>query len=149
MSTEVSTLSFARLEVGQQLPPIEVVVTQPVIDRAALTHLDFNPVHTAVDWCTRAQVFGTPKTVAHGMFTMSQMASVIERTWGPLGASIRRMDAKFTKPVKVGTTVRFEGSVWELHPHSPGNHSVVVSLKGTDDEGTTVSVGTFRVAVPD
>ena len=144
-----STLSFASIVVGQQLPPIEVEVTQQVIDRAALTHLDFNPVHTAVEWCIRAQVFGTPKTVAHGMFTMSQMASVIERSWGPHGATIRRMESKFTKPVKVGTTVRFEGSVWELHPHSPGNNTVVVSLKGTDDQGETVSVGTFRVAIPD
>ena len=66
-------ISFSELAIGDEFPSITVEVTQDVIDVAALAHLDFNPVHTDIDWAERAQVFGTPKTVAHGMFTMSGM----------------------------------------------------------------------------
>lgn len=80
---------------------------------------------------------------------MSQMASVIERSWGADGAVIKRMDSKFTKPVPVGQTVRYEGSVREVHPNRPGQNSVVVSVKATDADGATVGIGNFRVQVPD
>lgn len=145
----MAELHFAEIQIGDTLPAIEEAITQEVIDRAALTHLDFNPVHTNTEWAARARVFGTDKTVAHGMFTMSQMASVIERSWGPGGAVIDRMESKFTKPVPVGQTVRYEGSVWELHPRGTGRNSVVVSVKATDADGATVGIGTFRVQIPD
>ena len=142
-------LRYGELELGHQLPAVEHEVTQEVIDRAALAHLDFNPVHTNLEWSERAQPFGTPKTVAHGMFTMSLMASVIHRAWHVQGAVIRRMDSKFTKPVPVGQTVRCEGSVTELHPAGPGRNSVVVHVTARDRDGDVVGVGDFRVAVPD
>lgn len=145
----MTELHFADIEIGATLPPIETTITQEIIDRAALTHLDFNPVHTNTEWAARARVFGTEKTVAHGMFTMSQMASVIERGWGNQGAVIRHMEAKFTKPVPVEQTVRYEGSVWELHPRNAGQSFVVITVKATDADGSTVGVGTFRVCVPD
>jgi acyl dehydratase len=136
---DADVLRYEALELGQQLPAVQHEVTQEVIDRAALAHLDFNPVHTNLEWSERAQPFGTPKTVAHGMFTMSLMASVIHRAWHAQGAVIRRMDSKFTKPVPVGQTVRCEGSVTELHPAGTGR----------DADGDVVGVGDFRVAVPD
>jgi acyl dehydratase len=142
-------LRYQDLSLGQQLPPVEHQVTQEVIDRAALAHLDFNPVHTDVEWSERAQPFGTPKTVAHGMFTMSLMASVIHRAWQADGAVIRRMDSKFTKPVPVGQSLRCEGAVTELHPIGPGRNAVVVHVTARDRNGDVVGVGDFRVSVPD
>ena len=145
----VRVIRFAELRIGDPLPPLVVEVTQEVIDRAALAHLDFNPVHTDIEWSARAQRFGTEKTVAHGMFTMSQMASVVQRAWGAGGAVIERMETKFTKPVTAGQTVRFEGEVRELHPHGPGRNFVLLAMNATDADGATVGVGSFRVRVPD
>jgi len=145
----MTELHFADIQLGDALPPIESTITQEVIDRAALAHLDFNPVHTNTAWAARARVFGTEKTVAHGMFTMSQMASVVDRAWGRHGAVITHMESKFTKPVPVGQTVRYEGSVWELHPHGAGKNSVVVSVKATDADGSTVGTSSLRVRIPD
>lgn len=145
----MGTLHFADLQLDQQLPPVEHEVTQEVIDRAALAHLDFNPVHTDIEWNRRARVFGIEEPVAHGMFTMSLMASVIHRAWHAEGAWIRRMDTKFTKPVPVGQAIRCEGVIKELHPIGAGRNFVLVAVTARDRDGDVVGVGNFRVAIPD
>lgn len=147
--TAPDSLHFADLELGQRLPTVTHEVTQEVIDRAAVAHLDFNPVHTNLGWAERAQVFGGPTTVAHGMFTVSVMASVIHRAWGRAGAHIRRMDTKLTKPVPPGQRIVGEAVVTELHPLGPGRNEVVLRATATDGDGDPVGVGDFRVRVPD
>lgn len=144
-----TALSYTSIRIGDEFPPIEHTLTQEVIDRAALAHLDFNPVHTDIEWCKRAQVFGTPRTVGHGMLTMSLMASVIERHWRAAGGTVCGMDSTLTKPVPVGRTLRCEGRVSELHPRGPGQNLVMVAVKAVDDEGDTVAVGNYTVRVPD
>ncbi|TQS46147.1 MaoC family dehydratase [Cryptosporangium phraense] len=142
-------MHFADLTLGYEFPAVEHQVTQDIIDLAAVAHLDFNPVHTNIPWNERAQVFHMPDTAAHGMFTMSMMASVVDRHWRAEGAQIRTMQTKFTKPVRVGETTRATGSITELHPLGPGRNAVVVAVRATDSTGDVVAVGTFRVAVPD
>jgi len=145
----VSNLHFSDLVIGQELPAVEHLVTQEVIDRAAVAHLDFNPVHTNLEWNERAQIFHTTKPVAHGMFTLSLMTSVIHRPWHGEGARIRSVEAKFTKPVPVGEILTCVGHITELHPVGPGRNSVVVAVTASDSESDVTSVGTFRVSVPD
>ena len=142
-------LHFADLALGHELPAVEHEVTQEVIDHAAVAHLDLNPVHTNIGWAERAQVFGGPTTVAHGMFTISVMASVIHREWGSSGAYIRKLETKLTKPVPPGQTIRAEAVVIELHPLGPGRNDVVVKTTATDGDGDVVGTGTFRVRIPD
>jgi len=102
------SISFSTIETGYKFPPLVQSYAQPVIDHYALASLDMNPVHTNEEWAARAKVFGCPETVGHGMMTMSALASVVTRAWGVIakdGRSIRFVDAKFTKPVKVGEVV--------------------------------------------
>lgn len=144
------SLHFSDIKIGLQLPEVTQLVSQEVIDHNAVASLDYNPVHTEIDWCERAQVFGTPKTVGHGMFTMGTMSAVISRPWFKEGAWITKMVSKFTKPVEVGRSIRCEGTVIELHPRPGANQSyVVVKLTATDSEGDVVSVCTANVTVPD
>ncbi len=145
----LTELHYGELTLEQAFPEIEHEVSQEVIDRAALAHLDFNPVHTNIEWNTRAQVFGTPKTVGHGMLTMSMMASVIDRHWRAAGGQVVRMEAKLVKPVQVGTRVRCRGVIRELHPRPAGRSFAVVAVSATDDAGDTVAVGNYHVRVPD
>ena len=145
----MGNLRYSDIKIGLQLPVVEQEVTQEVIDHNAVASLDYNPVHTDIEWCVRAQVFGTPKTVGHGMFTMGTMAAVISRQWFEAGAWITSMESKFTKPVEVGRSIRCEGTVIELHPRDPGESFVVVKLTAVDSEGGTVSVATARVRIPD
>jgi len=140
---------YAQVQIGDELPPVEQLVSQEVIDRYAVSSLDYNPVHTNVDWCTRAQVFGMPCTVGHGMFTQSLMASVVLRAWGAGSASFRTMEAKFTRPVPVNTVLRCTGKVKELHPIGPGRNFVLVELQALDPADNVMGVATATVHLPD
>lgn len=141
-------LRFADIELDQRLPPVEHEITQEVIDRTALAHLDLNPVHTDRAWAERARVFGGTEPVTHGMFTISVMASVIHRAWHRDGAWIIRTEAKLTKPLPVGQTIVAEGRVRELHPVGAGHDFVLVRVTARDADGGVVGVGDFRVRIP-
>src|ERR1700679_3744434 len=97
--------TFSQIESGYEFPAVNQSYVQAAIDYSALASLDMNPVHTNEEWASRAKVFGIPETVGHGMMTMSTLASVVTRAWGVVnkqGGGIRFVDAKFTKPVRVG-----------------------------------------------
>ena len=145
----MSGLHFADLRPGQMLPPVDLHVTQDAIDRYAVASLDYNPVHTDIEWCKRAQVFGMPDTVGHGMLTMSLMTSVVLNAWYRYGAWITNLEAKFTKPVPAGDTMHATGFVKEVHPLGPGRNCVLVELAAHNLAGETVGVGSARVAIPD
>lgn len=147
MSTIMEQISALPAEVGEELPPVEHDITQDVIDRNASASLDFNPVHTDPEWAERAQVFGTPKTVAHGMFTMGLMCSVVSRAWYADGAQIFHIESKFVKPVEVGQRLRCNGFVKEVHPRGDAGF-VVVALDALNREGETVAVALAKVGFP-
>lgn len=142
-----TTIDFDTLEVGYTFPAVTVDIDQQVIDVAALAHLDFNPVHTNVPWAERAQVFGTPRTVAHGMFSMSQLVSVVLRHWQEANVTIVGTDAKLIRPVPVGSIVESKGEIRELHPRAAGEHIVVVGVEGVNQDGLQVAVGNVTVRI--
>ena len=92
-------LTFNSVEVADELPTVVRACTQEDIWRNAAGSLDFNPVHTDPEWVRTAQPFGIPQTVAHGMMTMSAMASVLSDWAYPVQGKIRSMNSKFIKPV--------------------------------------------------
>jgi phosphate acetyltransferase len=143
---------FSEIEVGTQLPPVVLQYSQDVIDRYALASLDMNPVHTNTEWSARAQVFGVPVTVGHGMMTMSSMASVVTRSWGSVsknGGRVRFVDAKFTKPVKVDETVSVSAAVKKKHYHGAGKSWVTVAVEAKDTKGDTIGVAEVGYQLPD
>src|SRR5207244_6464679 len=126
------SMTFKTVEAGYTFPSVVQSYAQPAIDHYALASLDMNPVHTNEEWAARAEVFGIPETVDHGMMTMSMLASVVTRAWGVIGkdgGSIRFVDAKFTKPVKVGEIVTATGTVKRKHHHGPGKNWVQIAVE--------------------
>jgi acyl dehydratase len=142
-----ASIRFDDAPVGTKLDPIRQDMSQEFIDRYAVASQDCNPVHIDPEWCSRARVFGTPKTVAHGMSTMSLMTSVVIRSWGAT-ANIRRIQSKFTKPVEVGQTLTIKGVVREWHPIGPGRNFVVVEVRAEDRGGDLVGISEIEVALP-
>ena len=142
-------LTFSSVEVGDELPTVIRTCTQEDIWRNAAGSLDYNPVHTDPEWVRTAQPFGIPQTVAHGMMTMSIMASVVSDWAYPVQGKIRGMDSKFTKPVPAGSTIKCTGVVSSKHFISPGKNFVVVDLEAENQEGDIVAVGQMEVILPD
>jgi len=143
---------FSEIDTGAELPPVELCCEQQVIDRYAVASLDMNPVHTNEEWAARAQVFGMPETVVHGMMTMSSLASVVTRSWGPVsvnGGSVRFVDATFTKPVRVGETVVSKGVVKKKHYHGDGKNWVEVRVESRDTAGDVIGVANGGYNLPD
>jgi phosphate acetyltransferase len=143
---------FSDIEPGTELPPMELCYEQEAIDRYAVASLDMNPVHTNEDWAARAQVFGVPETVGHGMMTMSSLASVVSRAWGPVsanGGAIRFVKATFTKPVKVGETVVSRGFVKKKHYGGAGRNWVTIKVEARDTAGDLIGLAEVGYNLPD
>lgn len=143
----MTQIRFKDVSVGMKLDGFEQHISQTYIDRYAVASLDLNPVHIDPEWCTRAQVFGQPVSVLHGMATMSLMASVVTRAWGPT-APITRMRSKFVKPVWVDQTLKFRGVVADLHYLNPGRNYAVVHVEAIDAEKDLVGLCDFDVRLP-
>lgn len=135
------------LRTGHELEPITYEVTQDLIDRYGLASLDLNPVHMDPAWAARAQVFGVPETVQHGMMSMSYMTSVIVGTFGPL-AEIVSVNSTFTKPGPVGAVITCRGVVRDIHVHGNGTDHAVINVTATDAGGDTVGVTDVAVRLP-
>ena len=101
-------------------------------------------MHVDPDWCARAQVFGGPEPVLHGMAQLSLLCSVVLRAWGAT-TEITKVEAKFTKPVWLGETITCTGTVTELHPLGAGRDYVVLAMKAQDSVGDVVGVSNLSV----
>ena len=146
------SINFKNVEAGFKFLPVVQSYAQAAIDHYALASLDMNPVHTNEEWAARAKVFGVPETVGHGMMTMSTLASVVTRAWGVIGkngGSIRFVDAKFTKPVKVGETVTATGTVKRKHHYGPGKNWVQISVEAKDSTGDLIGLADVGYNLPD
>lgn len=146
------SILFRNIEAGYKFTPVVQSYAQSAIDHYALASLDMNPVHTNEEWAARAKVFGIPETVGHGMMTMSTLASVVIREWGVIGkdgGSIRFVDAKFTKPVKVGETVTATGRLKRKHHHGPGKNWVLIAVEAKDSAGDLIGLAEVGYNLPD
>src|SRR5260221_10215240 len=149
---EIESPTFGGVQTGFEFAPVVQSYAQAVIDKYALGSLDMNPVHTNTDWAARAQIFGLPETVGHGMMTMSSLASVVTRQWGVASANggiLRFVEAKFTKPVKVGETVVASAKLKSKHHHGPGKNWVRISVEARDSSGEVVALADVGYGLPD
>ncbi|MGW5053326.1 MaoC/PaaZ C-terminal domain-containing protein [Actinokineospora sp. NPDC004072] len=83
------------VEVGDELPAIEVRITRADLVRYAGASLDFNPIHLSERFATSV---GLPGVIAHGMLTMA-LAGRVVTGWGK--GELLDYSARFTRPVVV------------------------------------------------
>lgn len=100
------------IQIGTELPPLNVTITRADLVRYAGASLDFNPIH----WSDRvATSVGLPGVIAHGMFTMA-LASRLVTEWTGDAGKVAECWVRFTRPVVVpdddeGAPVAFTGKV--------------------------------------
>jgi len=119
------------VNVGDELPAIEVRVTREQLVRYAGASLDFNPIHWNEAF---AKDVGLPDVIAHGMLTMA-LAGRVVTDW--LGDPARLIDlsARFTRPVVVpntpeGAVVEFSGKVGALNDDGTARIDLVAKFDG-------------------
>jgi len=115
--------TLVRLSVGDEVVRREITVDRARLVRYAGASGDFNPIH----WNERVAVeVGLPGVIAHGMWTMGAVSSVVADWAGDPGAVVD-YQVRFTRPVPVP---------------DPGSATIeVVATVGVVD----VSAGTVRL----
>jgi acyl dehydratase len=132
------------MDVGDQLPPLQVQVTRSDLVRYAGAALDFNPIH----WNEKlAKEVGLPDVIAHGMLTMALGGRLVTDWLGDPGAVVE-YGVLFTRPVVVpndedGARVELTGKVGERRDDG----TVRVDITATF-EGKTVLGKAFAVVRP-
>ncbi len=92
-----SSPSYDDVQVGDELPPVQVSITREALVRYAGASGDFNPIH----WNQRFAVeVGLPDVIAHGMFTMGSAVQVVT-AWAADPGAVTAYGVRFTKPVVV------------------------------------------------
>ena len=132
------------VEVGAELPPMEVRVTRADLVRYAGASGDLNPIH----WSERvATSVGLPGVIAHGMLTMA-LAGRLVSAWAGDPTAVRSFGVRFTRPVVVpdddeGALVELSGRVTAV---ADGVATVAVTARF--DGRTVLGRAVAQVALP-
>ncbi len=134
---------LSNVEVGLELPDVEVRFTRTTLVRYAGASLDFNPIH----YSDRAAAdLGLDSVLAHGMLTMGTALRVVT-DWSGGPERVTSYYVRFTKPVPVpdtveGTAVRFGGKVTKV---ADGIATVAISALCGDVKVLGAAVAEVRI----
>ncbi len=143
------TLSFKNVECETVIPAVTRHCPQEVIDRYAVASLDYHPIHINPEWKKRhPNLPGGESTIVHGQMTLGFIATAIADWSYGAGGQIRKLQAKYFRPVKVNDTVTAGGKVKEKHFHGPGKDYVVLDVFAKNQHGEEVAAGTAEVLLP-
>ena len=107
-------ISYGDVEVGQELPGLQVFVQRLNLVMYAGASGDFNVIH----WNERiAKAVGLPDVIAHGMFTMAQASRLLTGWTGDPG-SVAEIGVRFSRPIVVpdddkGALLEIDGRIEE------------------------------------
>jgi acyl dehydratase len=138
------TVQEGPVDVGAELPPVEVRVTRADLVRYAGASGDLNPIH----WSDRvATSVGLPGVIAHGMLTMA-LAGRLVTAWAGDPSAVRSCSVRFTRPVVVpdddeGALVELSGKVTAV---ADGVATVAVTARF--DGRTVLGKAVAEVALP-
>jgi acyl dehydratase len=127
-----STIKFADIAVGTELPPARYPIDRLTLVKYAGASGDFNTIH----WNERiATEVGLPNVIAHGMLTMAMAVRVVTDWVGDPGAVIE-YGVRFTRPVVVpnddaGVFLEVSAKVTEL---LEGNRAKIAITAKFDDQ---------------
>lgn len=142
-------ISFESVQTGTALEPVVHKVGQETFWKYAVGSFDYNPVHNDPEWVKTAMPFKIPKTVGHGMMTMSFMTSVVTNWAVPAMLRISKITSKFTKPVEQEWTITCTGEITEKHYITKGENFVVIEVKAENQAKELVGFSEIEVVFPD
>jgi acyl dehydratase len=147
MTSTNSQVSFASIQVGDELPPFEIDETQETIDGARNPDrlVDSPPknIHNDPDFAKQGLFAGT---VNAGVTTMAYVTQMLEKWFSPEafynGGSLTY---KGVGPFRPGDVVVFTGNVTGKRTEN-GQNFVDIEIKGVDKTGRLVGVAEATVA---
>lgn len=118
-------LYYEDLNEGQTFTSPARTVTETDLMSFAMLSGDWNPIHTDEQFA-RSTAYG--KRVVHGMFGLSMVTGLLDRT-GLFGGSVIAMlgirDWRFEAPIFVGDTLHFDMEIISKRLTSKGDRGIV------------------------
>src|SRR5574337_267753 len=132
--------AFDSVSVGDELPPLAIPITVPLIAGGAIATRDYFPGHHDRD---AARELGSPHIFMNILTTNGLVERYVEGWAGP-SCRLATLKIKLGAPNYPGDTLTFSGAVTDKRA---ADRSVEVTLKGTNSMGPHVT-GTVRVHLP-
>ncbi len=132
--------TFDAVQVGEELPPLAVPITVPLIVGGAIATRDYFPGHHDLE---AARALGSPHIFMNILTTNGLVQRFVEGWAGPQGA-LKTLKIKLGAPNYPGDTMTFTGSVTDKRE---ADRSVELTLAGRNTMGPHVT-GTVRVQLP-
>ena len=133
------SIRFESVNVGDELQPVSVPITVPLIAGGAIATRDYFPGHHDRD---AARELGSPHIFMNILTTNGLVQSFVE-SWAGDDARLMGLKIRLGAPTYHGDTMKFTGSVTEKNE---ATRSVQITLKGSNSMGSHVS-GTVQVAL--
>lgn len=129
------------IELGDELPNLQVRVTRRDLIRYAGASMDFNPIH----WNEKlAKEVGLPDVIAHGMLTMALGGRLVTDWVGDPGKVVE-YGVRFTRPVVVpnddeGALVELSGKIGEQRADGTLRVDITATFDGRTVLGKAVAI---------
>ncbi|WP_158881372.1 MaoC family dehydratase [Amycolatopsis anabasis] len=129
------------VEVGTELPALQVRITRDRLVRYAGASLDFNPIHYNERF---AKEVGLPDVIGHGMLTMALAGRMIT-DWLPDPGRVLEYGVRFTRPVVVpdddeGALVELSGKIGEVREDGTARVDITARFDGKTVLGKATAV---------
>jgi len=134
------TVRFESVEIGTELPPLDIPITTTLIIAGALASRDYTPVHHDK---TAAQAQGM-SDVFMNILTTQGLVSRFVTDWSGPDAVLKNVAVKLGGPNLPGDTMKMRGKVVA---RDAASGVVDVSVVGSNSWGDHVT-GTVKVALP-
>ena len=120
-----------RVAIGDEMTPLDRVVTQDQVDAYADASGDHNPIHVDADF---ARSVGLPGTIVHGLLEMGILTEAVAR-WAGGFDRVVSMSCRFSKPLLPGSTITCSGRVTDIDDASG---TAVLELGAVSSSGDRV-----------
>ena len=131
-------MTLSQVEVGTELPELQIPITASLIVGGALASRDFTPVHHDKNAALEA---GMPDVFMNILTTNGLVGRYIT-DWAGSNAMIRNVNIRLGSPNTPGETMKFRGKVVKI-----SEEEATVEVAGSNSWGDHVT-GTVRVALP-
>jgi acyl dehydratase len=129
----MANVTFDEVNVGDEIPKLEVTLDQMMLWMNAGASGDFNPIHVDKEF---AEKVGLGGTIAHGLSSMARLGRCLTDWVGDPGA-LKRFKVRFASPARPGDTITFWGKVIDKSIED-GKNLVTLEVGANIGDGTVV-----------
>jgi acyl dehydratase len=129
----MANVTFDEVNVGDEIPKLEVTLDQMMLWMYAGASGDFNPIHVDKEF---AEKVGLGGTIAHGLSSMARLGRCLTDWVGDPGA-LKRFKVRFASPARPGDTITFWGKVIDKSIED-GKNLVTLEVGANIGDGTVV-----------